>query len=195
MCISSDYISYDPFVPELQTGRFKARKLASQYNAPIPEDATEEGLLAQRTELLKKFLGSLGERSFIEPPLNVDYGCNILLGSDFYSNFGLTILDCCLVGIGDRVMFGPNVSILSATHQTDVQSRRDGIEFALPVKIGDDCWIGGNVTILPGVTIGNGCTIGAGSIVTKSIPPFSVAVGSPARVTKKVEEVGPMPKD
>jgi acetyltransferase-like isoleucine patch superfamily enzyme len=89
-------------------------------------------------------------------------------------------------------MFGPNVSILSATHQTDVQSRRDGIEFALPVSIGDDCWIGGNVSILPGVKIGNGCTIGAGSVVTKSIPAYSVAVGSPARVIRKVEEVGPM---
>lgn len=91
-------------------------------------------------------------------------------------------------------MFGPNISILSATHQTDVQSRRDGIEFALPVSIGDDCWIGGNVSILPGVTIGNGCTIGAGSVVTKSIPAFSVAVGSPAKVIKKVKEVGPVPE-
>lgn len=91
-------------------------------------------------------------------------------------------------------MFGPNVSILSATHQTDVQSRRDGVEFALPVSIGDDCWIGGNVSILPGVTIGNGCTIGANSVVTKSIPPFSVAVGSPARVIKKVAEVAPLAK-
>ncbi|KAH0283610.1 hypothetical protein KCU71_g16431, partial [Aureobasidium melanogenum] len=189
-----DLNSYNAFVPELLTGRFRARKLASQFNAPIPIEATEEEVTAQRAELLKKFFGSLGTNSFIEPPLNVDYGCNILIGDDFYSNFGLTVLDCCLVEIGDRVMFGPNVSILSATHQTDVQSRRDGIEFALPVFIGDDCWIGGNVSILPGVTIGNGCTIGAGSVVTKSIPPFSVAVGSPARVIKKVAEVEPVPK-
>jgi len=98
------------------------------------------------------------------------------------------------VEIGDRVMFGPGVNILSATHQTDVQSRRDGVEFALPVFIGDDCWIGGNVSILPGVTIGNGCTIGASSVVTKSIPPYSVAVGSPARVIKKVAEAEPVPK-
>lgn len=91
-------------------------------------------------------------------------------------------------------MFGPGINILSATHQTDVQSRRDGVEFALPVVIGDDCWIGGNVSILPGVTIGNGCTIGAGSVVTKSIPAYSVAVGSPARVIKKVAETEPMPK-
>ncbi|CAD0025151.1 unnamed protein product [Aureobasidium pullulans] len=186
--------SYNAFVPELLTGRFRARKLASQYNAPIPDEMTEDELMSKRAEILKKFFGSLGKNSCIEPPLNVDYGCNILVGDDFYSNFGLTILDCCLVEIGDRVMFGPNVSILSATHQTDVQSRRDGVEFALPVFIGDDCWIGGNVSILPGVTIGNGCTIGAGSVVTKSIPAFSVAVGSPARVIKKVQETEPLPK-
>ncbi|KAI5207616.1 hypothetical protein E4T38_03165 [Aureobasidium subglaciale] len=185
---------YNAFVPELLTGRFRARKLASQFNAPISDEATEEELMTHRGELLKKFFGSLGKNSFIEPPLNVDYGCNILIGDDFYSNFGLTILDCCLVEIGDRVLFGPGVNILSATHQTDVQSRRDGVEFALPVVIGSDCWIGGNVSILPGVTIGEGCTIGAGSVVTKSIPAFSVAVGSPARVIKKVQEAEPVPK-
>lgn len=100
--------------------------------------------------------------------------------------YSLTILDCGLVTIGDRVMFGPSVSIYAATHETEVQSRRDYIEYAREVTIGNDCWIGGNTVILPGVTIGNGCTIGAGSIVTKDIPPFSVAVGSPAQVVKKV---------
>lgn len=79
---------YDPLVPELSAGRFRARQLASQYNAPISSDATEESLLAHRTGLLKKFFGTVGENSFIEPPLNVDYGCNIFLGDNFYSNFG-----------------------------------------------------------------------------------------------------------
>lgn len=86
-------------------------------------------------------------------------------------------------------MFGPFVSIFAATHETGVQSRRDGIEYAQGVTIGDDCWIGGNTTIMPGVEIGKGCTIGAGSVVTKSIPDFSVAIGSPARVVKTVESV------
>lgn len=90
-------------------------------------------------------------------------------------------------------MFGPFVSIFTATHETEVQSRRDRIEYALPVTIGDDCWIGGNVTILPGVTIGKGTTIGSGSVVTKSIPEFSVAVGSPAKVIKKVQPVPDLP--
>ncbi|KEY71718.1 hypothetical protein S7711_02946 [Stachybotrys chartarum IBT 7711] len=101
----------------------------------------------------------------------------------------LVILDCGMVTIGNRVMFGPFVSIFAATHETGVQSRRDGVEYARGVVIGDDCWIGGNTTIMPGVTIGKGCTIGAGSIVTKDVPDFSVAIGSPARVVKKVDAV------
>ena len=107
----------------------------------------------------------------------------------------LTILDCALVTIGDRVMFGPNISIYTATHDTDVRSRQLQIELAFGVTIGDDCWIGGNVTILAGVNIGKGCTIGAGSTVTKDIPDWSVAVGVPARVVKKVEPCGPPPAD
>jgi acetyltransferase-like isoleucine patch superfamily enzyme len=99
------------------------------------------------------------------------------------------ILDCSLVTIGKRVMIGPNVSIFAATHETGVQNRRDFVEYADEVVIGDDCWIGGHVVILPGVTIGKGCTIGASSVVTKDIPAWSVAIGSPARVVKKVEEV------
>lgn len=101
----------------------------------------------------------------------------------------LVILDCGMVKIGDRVLFGPFVSIFAATHETGVQSRRDGVEYAKPVVIGDDCWIGGNVTIMPGVNIGRGCTIGAGSVVTKDVPDFSVSIGSPARVVKQVGAV------
>lgn len=97
-----------------------------------------------------------------------------------------------MVTIGHRVLFGPNVSIFAATHETDVQSRRDGVEYAKPVTIGDDCWVGGNVSIMPGVTIGNGCTIGAGSVVTKDVPAFSVAIGSPAKVVKKLQPIPDM---
>lgn len=99
----------------------------------------------------------------------------------------LTILDTSLVVIGDRIQMGPNVGIFTAGHETSVLSRRKYVEFGLPVKIGDDCWIGGNVVILPGVTIGEGCTIGAGSVVTKDIPPFSVAVGNPCKVQKTIQ--------
>jgi len=92
-------------------------------------------------------------------------------------------------------MFGPNVSIYAATHETDVQSRRDNIEFARPVTIGDDCWIGGNSIILPGVTIGEGSTVGAGSVVTKDVPAWSVVLGTPARVVKKVTPLDPLPAE
>lgn len=139
---------------------------------------------------LKEIVGAVSDDEvFIEPPFYVDYGCNIRLGARFYANFNLTILDCGLVTIGDRVMFGPNVSIYAATHETDVQSRRDNIEYAKPVVVGDDCWVGGNVVILPGVTIGKGCTIAAGAVVSKDIPDWSVAMGQPARVVKTVRPV------
>jgi acetyltransferase-like isoleucine patch superfamily enzyme len=165
-----------------------------KYNTWFPEgdDITFQTLADERFKLLQTRLGHIGEESYIEPPLQVDYGSNISIGKRFYSNFGLTILDSAIVTIGDRVMLGPNVMISTATHETEVASRRDNIEFAKPVTIGDDCWIGGGVIILAGVTIGNGCTIGAGAIVTRDIPGWSVAVGSPAKVIKKVEELPPV---
>lgn len=101
--------------------------------------------------------------------------------------YSMVILDCAIVTIGDRTKFGPGVSIYAATHPTEVQQRRDFPDYSKEVRIGNDCWIGGNTIILPGVTIGDGVTIGAGSIVTKSIPSLSIAVGSPARVIKQLE--------
>ncbi len=99
------------------------------------------------------------------------------------------ILDCALVKIGNRTKFGPGVSIYAATHPAEIQARRDTPDYSKGVTIGNDCWIGGNTVILPGVTIGDGVTIGASSVVTKDISSFSIAVGSPARVIKKVEPV------
>ncbi|ERF68729.1 hypothetical protein EPUS_07147 [Endocarpon pusillum Z07020] len=180
---------YDSCVPELMNGRFRARKLMDKYNKYFPEDATFESLAKDREVMLKELMGSVGTDVFMEPPVYVDYGCNISIGERFYANFNTVILDCGIVTIGDRVMFGPFVSIFAATHETEVQSRRDNIEYARQVKIGDDCWVGGHVTILPGVTIGQGCTIGSNSIVTKDVPEWSVAMGSPAKVVKKVTPV------
>ncbi|PNP42290.1 galactoside O-acetyltransferase [Trichoderma gamsii] len=180
---------YNSQAPELVEGRFRARKLIHKYNSYFPDDATNDTLVAEREKMLNEALGKIGSNPFIETPFNIDYGCNTSIGDNFYANFNLVILDCGMVTIGHRVLFGPFVSIFGATHETDVQSRRNGIEYGGSVTIGDDCWIGGNTTIMPGVTIGKGCTIGAGSIVTKSIPDFSVAVGSPAKVIKKVNPV------
>lgn len=161
-----------------------------QYNNWFPEgdDLNIENVAKTRAAMLKSFLGHIADDDiFIEPPFRVDYGPNMSVGKRFYANFNLTVLDSAIITIGDRVMIGPNVMISTATHETEVASRRQDIEYAYPINIGDDCWIGGGVTILPGVTIGDGCTIGAGSIVTRDIPAWSVAVGSPARVVKKVQ--------
>jgi acetyltransferase-like isoleucine patch superfamily enzyme len=183
---------YDSMDPSLSAPRFKARRWCHDYNTTFPEgpDANFDTVLQDRLPKLKSILGYVGgDDAFIEPPFRVDYGCNVSIGAGFYANFNLTILDCALVTIGNTVMMGPNVSILAATHETDVQSRRNNIEYAKPVVIGDDCWIGGHVVILPGVTIGQGCTIGASSVVTRDIPAWSVAMGSPARVVKKVTPI------
>lgn len=183
---------YNSFVPELESARLEARIWAHKYNN-TPADGVNlnwAALTEYRLKLLRQKLGRVADDEvFIEPPFQVDYGSNISLGNRFYSNFNLTILDCAIVTIGDRVMVGPNVLISTATHEVDVVSRRQNIEYAQPITIGDDCWIGGGAIILGGVTIGMGSTIGAGSVVTKNIPPWSVAVGTPARVIKKVAEL------
>ncbi|KAK3656798.1 hypothetical protein LTR56_002779 [Elasticomyces elasticus] len=180
---------YDAFVPELTRTRMRARHWCQQYNNSFPADPESDSmdtLTEARLQELRKVLGRVGEEAYVEPPFFIDYGCNISLGDRFYSNFNFTVLDCGLVTIGDRVLLGPNVSIYAATHETEVQSRRDNVEFTKPVTIGDDCWIGGGAIILPGVEIGQGTTIAAGSVVTKSIPAWSVAMGSPAKVVKNV---------
>ncbi|CVK97586.1 related to E.coli galactoside O-acetyltransferase [Fusarium mangiferae] len=184
---------YDSLIPKLTNARLAARKAMNEYNTWFPEgnDFNIENITKKRAEMLKSFLGHVeDDEVFIEPPFRVDYGPNMSVGKRFYANFNLTVLDSAIVTIGDRVMIGPNVMISTATHETEVASRRACIEYAYPINIGDDCWIGGGVTILPGVTIGEGCTIGAGSIVTRDIPAWSVAVGSPARVVKKVQPLG-----
>ncbi|KAI4956091.1 hypothetical protein J4E91_000301 [Alternaria rosae] len=187
---------YNSFLPSLTAARFKARAFAHKYNTWFPDPATIDEskafdiLFAERLKMLKQIIGHVADDEIIiEPPFNIDYGCNISIGARFFANFNLTILDCSLVTIGNRCMFGPNVSIFAATHETEVQSRRDNIEYGRPVVIGDDCWIGGNVVILPGVTIGRGVTVGAMSVVTKDVPDFCVVMGQPAKVVKKVAEI------
>ncbi|KAI0460671.1 maltose acetyltransferase-domain-containing protein [Xylaria acuta] len=108
---------YDAQAPELVTGRFKARRFMSKYNTHFPDNATPESLLKDREAMLRGIIGKLGSGSFIEPPVNFDYGCNIKIGDNFYSNFNLVILDCGIVEIGNRVMFGPFVSIFAATRK------------------------------------------------------------------------------
>lgn len=188
----SGAIRYDSFVPELEKPRLKVRAWCNKYNSWWPHehpDADFGYLQQERDKQLRQVMGKVGHDVYLEPPLHLDYGCNVKVGDRVYANFNLTILDCSLVTIGDRTMFGPNVSVLTATHETDVQSRIDNIEYAKPITIGADCWIGAHAVILPGVTIGEGCTIGASSVVTRDIPAWSVAMGIPARVVKTVRPV------
>lgn len=198
---------YSPLAPELIEGRSRARQLTGEFNASLYGDVSSEKTAAQREEILKKLFGRTGQSIYIEPPLFVDYGCNISVGESFYANFqyvsypipeikllmlnllSLTVLDCGLVSIGNNVEIGPNVSIITGEHHTMIEERRAhrGHEFTGSVVIGDDCWIGAGVIILAGVTIGSGCSIGAGSVVKADIPPFSIAVGVPARVIRSAK--------
>ena len=160
--------------------RIVAKDLCYEYNNLKPSKEKE------RKDLMKRILGKTGERFLIEQPFICDYGYNIETGENFYSNHNLTILDGNKVTFGDNVFIGPNCSFYTAGHPIDFKTRNEGLEYAKPIKVGDNVWIGGNVVVLPGITIGENCVIGAGSIVTKDIPANSVAVGNPCKVIKSL---------
>jgi len=159
-----------------------ARKLLFKFNK------THLSNFKKRTKLAKKLFGSLGENAVINSPLFVDYGENIHIGDNFYTNFNTTLLDVNTITIGNNVMFGPNVAIYTAGHPIDKDVRNSGLEFGYPVKIGNNVWIGGNVVINPGVTIGNNVIIGAGSVVTKDIEDNVIAFGNPCIVHRKIND-------
>jgi maltose O-acetyltransferase len=136
--------------------------------------------------ILRQLLPNSDKRIYIEPPFHCDYGYNIHSGENVYFNVNCVVLDTMKVTIGNNVFFGPNVHIYTATHPLNALQRRT-VEFSKPVSVGNDCWIGGNSVICPGVTIGHGCTIGAGSVVTKDVPDNSLAVGNPAKVIRQLD--------
>lgn len=171
--------SYDTKDPQLVEIRYTTRELVDLFNATGPRDTKE------MERLQKLIFGSVGEGVHIEKPIRVDYGFNTTLGNNVFINFNFVILDCAQVTIGNNVFIAPNVQIYTARHPFDLDERRRHIGSANPITIGNDVWIGGNCVLLPGVSIGNGCTIGAGSVVTKSIPPNTLAVGSPCKVIKQ----------
>ena len=144
--------------------------------------------LMLRKTLLLEIPGKTGENFIIEQPFYCDYGYNISVGENFYSNFNLVILDEATVTIGDNVFIAPNVGIYTSSHPLDAEQRNLGLETAYPVRIGNNVWIGAGVQILPGVSIGNNSVIGAGSVVNKSIPANVLAVGNPCRVVREIEE-------
>lgn len=171
---------YDACNPELLNELNAVKVLCQQYNNLLPTD------FAARNEMLQQMLGQADADTFINQPFYCDYGKQIRVGKRFFANFCLTILDEALVTFGDDCFVGPNVSIYTACHSTNPVERNTRQEWAKPVTIGNNVWIGGSVTILAGVTIGDNCTIGAGSVVTRDIPANSVAIGNPARVVKQV---------
>ncbi len=124
----------------------------------------------------------------IEPSFYCDYGYNIEIGENFYSNHNLVILDGGKVAFGDNVFIAPNCGFYTAGHPLDVKQRNRGLEYAYPIKVGNNVWIGGNVSVMPGVTIGDNTVIGGGSVVTKNIPSGVVAVGNPCRVLREITE-------
>lgn len=158
--------------------RVKCKTLCQKYNNLSPD------MLPARHSLMKTILGSIGSAFLIEQPFICDYGYNIKIGDNFYSNHNLLILDTDEVIFGDNVLIGPDCSFYTLNHSVEANLRRCGMNYSKPVKVGNNVWIGGHVTVLAGVTIGDNSVIGAGSLVTKDIPANSLALGVPCRVVK-----------
>ncbi|MFE0477215.1 sugar O-acetyltransferase [Streptomyces sp. NPDC058947] len=169
------YIADDPEIAHRQQ---RAVRLAARYQAVYAEDAEA----AQ--PVLAELLGSVAAGAHVRPPLYVDYGSNITIGARTFVNFNLTALDVAAITIGEDCQIGPNVQLLTPTHPLEPGPRRDKLEGARPITIGDNVWLGGGVIVCPGVTIGDDSVIGAGAVVTKDVPAGVVALGNPARVVR-----------
>lgn len=170
---------YNPLDPELVAARDRARDLCQDLNA------TRESQHEERRRILRELLGAGGEDVWLQPPFFCDYGSNISLGMKCFFNFNCIVLDVCQVTIGDHVLFGPAVQIYTATHPMNAELRRRQ-EYAKPITIGSDVWVGGGAIICPGVTIGSRSVIGAGSVVTRDIPEGVFAAGNPCRVIREI---------
>jgi maltose O-acetyltransferase len=169
---------YRPSDPEILADQASAKQWMVRYNAALAASPSERrGLLAER-------LASVGDGAVIRPPFHCDYGFNIHLGADVFLNFNCVILDVVEVRIGAGTQIGPAVQIYAADHPRDEETRRAGLEFGRPVRIGEHVWIGGGAIVLPGVTIGDGAVIGAGSVVTRDVPAGATVAGNPARLLR-----------
>jgi len=171
---------YDCNDPQLTRDRLRARELCHRLNSLSPEKYEKE-----HKYLIEQLLGEKSDLH-ITPPFQCDYGTNISVGENVFFNFNCVVLDVVKIRIGDNVLFGPNVQLLTASHPTNAQERRNGLEFGKGIEIGDDVWVGGGVILCPGVKIGGGAVIGAGSVVTKDVLPDSVVAGNPCRVIRNL---------
>jgi galactoside O-acetyltransferase len=174
------YVDFGAGNEDLEQARTDGKELVHDYNLTRPSEINE------RARLLTALFGSLGANAWIEPPLHVAYGSHTHIGDEFYANFNLVLVDDAEVHIGDRVLIAPNVTISTAGHPVHPDVRRGGRQFSLPIRIGDDVWIGAQVVILPGVTIDNGSVIAAGAVVTRDVPAGVVAGGVPCRVLRPI---------
>lgn len=167
---------------ELTAERTAAKKLCAEYNSATYND------YQKKERILDRLLALRGENTWIESNFFCDYGYNIVIGDNFYANHNCVILDCADVVFGDNVFIGPNCGFYTAGHPIDAEQRNSGLEYAKPIKIGSDVWIGGNVCVMPGVTIGDNVVIGGGSVVVSDIPSGTVAVGNPCKVIRKITD-------
>lgn len=166
----------------LERERLECKTLCQEYNRiPIKE-------LDKRHAMMKQILGSTGEHVHIEPDFWCDYGYNIHVGENFYANHGLVILDAGGVSFGENVFIAPGCGFHTSGHPIDFERRNMGLEYAYPIKVGSNVWIGAGVQVMPGVTIGDNVVIGGGSVVVKDIPSNSVAVGNPCRVIRAITD-------
>lgn len=182
---------YDPSDSELEALRIQAHRLSKDYNDSYDDE--EE----KREEILSRLIPNRSDGVYLQGPIQFDYGVFTTLGKNFYANFNLTVLDVCPVTIGDNVLIGPNCSLMTPIHplryqDRNIRQREDGTlydyEYAKPITIKENCWLAANVTVCGGVTINEGCVIGAGSVVTRDIPPNSLAAGNPCKVIRQITE-------
>ena len=170
--------------PSLIDERKAAKDLCFDFNQLRPSDT------AAQLEILRRLLGKMGNNPCIIAPFWCDYGYNIEIGDNFFANHNTVILDGAKVKFGNNVFVAPNCGFYTAGHPIDYQRRNAGIEYARPITVGDNVWIGAGVHVMPGVKIGGNCVIGGGSIVVKDIPDNTLAVGNPCKVIKKIDEEG-----
>lgn len=173
---------YNDFDRDLFDRRVEAKKIFREYNRTADDE------IDKRKELMQRLFKSVGKNVWIEPDFRCEFGKNITIGDDVYINFGCVILDCGQVSIGKGTLIGPNVGLFSGNHTTDAEERANGGLIPRPITIGDRVWLCGNVSVVPGVTIGNDTIIGAGSVVTRDIPSGVIAAGNPCRVLREITD-------
>ena len=167
---------------QLAGERERAKEFIFDFNSSHPKE------YEKRNDIIRKLFGKTKGSFYIEPPFRCDYGYNISIGENFYSNYNCIILDCAKVTIGDNVFFAPNVGLYTAGHPIHYEIRNTGMEYAFPITIGDNVWLGGGVIVTPGIAIGDNAVIGAGSVVTKDIPANVVAAGNPCKVLREITD-------